>query len=576
MIPPHSGALRLVPPPDAAPSEDVALATACVRASRGHRVSAAARRRLLVSRYRDLYREIRQTKVEEVRREWPVDYLDNLPARTPAEVALRTELSAAIDAAYRIVEVEPDDPEPDDAGPALFDLKAIDAADFAVAEYRHEWLVKGFLVDRQATIVGGDKKCLKTSISLDLAVSLAVAVPVLGRFEVPRPRRVLFISGESGGATLQESMLRVCRAKDVEPEDLRGQLHVSFELPRLNSPDDMEILASYIRAQDLKGRGIEVVILDPLYLCLAAGGTKIDAANLFEVGPLLKRMADLCLEAGATPVLIHHLRKNRSDPFGRPELDDLAYAGTQEFSRQWVMLGRRTQYVPGSGEHRLWLSFGGSAGHSGDYAVDVDEGVNVEDFGGRRWDVSTRFASEAQAESTEDAVAEKVEKQKARDAANVEAARRKSYDDAEAVYDKLAEAGDMTKTALKTALAWSTTRIDPPIQHLLAQKRIWPTQVPGTRGTNPGYGINAPFFSHPPQLEHRTTPDDAGQFTGRPALEPRTPDAGQGGAPPLKGGPSESPVSGVGSGGSIRPGDKPFIRDDSGPGSVWSSGGLNP
>ena len=34
-----------------------------------------------------------------------------------------------------------------------------------------------------------------------------------------------------------------------------------------------------------------------------AGGKKIDPANLFDVGPLLKLITDTCLDAGATEVL---------------------------------------------------------------------------------------------------------------------------------------------------------------------------------------------------------------------------------------------------------------------------------
>lgn len=279
----------------------------------------------------------------------------------------------------RAEEVRPDD--------GVYTPTFIDSAEFAAANYRRDWLVENILVAGEPAIVGGPKKSLKTSVIVDLALSLAFGVLTrfLGRFEVPRRGRVAVISGESGEATLQEIARRACASKHVTLRD--AGIIWGFDLPRLAVREDVEMLVAA-----LGDREVEVLILDPLYLCLLSGAPDLQAANLYHIGPLLRSICDACRKAGITPVLVHHTRKMGGAPKGYPppELDDLAFAGVAEFARQWILLGRRAEYDPESGCHQLWLSVGGSAGQSGRWGLDVHEGRLRTDFGGRVWEPSVR------------------------------------------------------------------------------------------------------------------------------------------------------------------------------------------
>src|SRR5262245_6344007 len=91
----------------------------------------------------------------------------------------------------------------------------LDSAAFARQKYRIDWLAEGVLAAGQPAVIGGPAKSLKTSLAVDLAVSLGTGTPFLGRFKVPRRRRVAVMAGESGRAGLQALAQRVAKAKGV-------------------------------------------------------------------------------------------------------------------------------------------------------------------------------------------------------------------------------------------------------------------------------------------------------------------------------------------------------------------------
>ncbi len=200
----------------------------------------------------------------------------------------------------------------------------ITAAELASASYHTEFLIDGAMTLLEPLIVAGGKKTLKTGLLCDAAVSLAMGNDLLGTMKVARAVRVLFMSGESGLATLQETFRRICRAKGCELGDVQN-LILSPDLPRLDDANHHVALAEMLRGDE-----IEVLIVDPAYM--AMGGD--DAGNLFKQGTVLRSFNSLCHENGVTLILCHHTRKNVVDQFKPPELEDIAWAGFQEFARQ--------------------------------------------------------------------------------------------------------------------------------------------------------------------------------------------------------------------------------------------------
>ncbi len=270
-------------------------------------------------------------------------------------------------------------------------------------EHATRYLIPGILAAGQPGGIFGSFMTLKTSLAADLLISLASGTPFLGRFPVAESGRVILMSGESGVPALASIMRRICAERGLSLAKLDNLL-VSPEVPRLDRPVDLLALRELIDEE----KPICLVI-DPAYLAVENGNIR----NLFAMGALLRPLAELCEATGCAILLVHHAK--RSQHAGTPPtLDDIAWSGFAEFSAQWLLVGRRRAYTPGTGHHELWLSAGGRAGHHGLWALDVDEGASpaLSDDGllvsrgdTRVWKTALRPVAWAEAQSDEQFVA---------------------------------------------------------------------------------------------------------------------------------------------------------------------------
>lgn len=314
------------------------------------------------------------------------------------------------------IDVDPNDPSPDEAKRQAEEIRiaklmevyhiepAWSSQQLDAADIRLEYLVDDILVKGQPAEIAGASKTMKTSLAIDLTLSLARPAKFLDRFWVPKPQKVLFLSAESGEATIQETARRVARSKGFT---LSSDENVTwgFWVPRAKNDEQLQILDHQIDTAEAT-----VAIIDPLYQVLDGE----DQANLSMNGQQLQAVSMRCMQRGVTPILVDHVKRSSTNAMNNLplELTDVTGAGKAEFFRQWLLVSRRERFDPEHPLHRLWMSVGGSAGHCGLYAVDIDE-TRDELTEERRWSVGVSYASEA----IEDAEARKDADKRKRDEA---------------------------------------------------------------------------------------------------------------------------------------------------------------
>lgn len=175
------------------------------------------------------------------------------------------------------------------------------------------WLIKGFWGKKSNGIVAGMPKSYKSTLTLDMAISVATGRPFLGHYPVEETGNVLIIQNENAESILNDRSFKMVKAKGLAgsiKEKKNGHFSVKFPeaLPitfinnqgfNLNDEEDREAFEDYLKTYSPK-----LVILDPFYLMFTG-----DMNSAQDLNPILNWLNIVKERYGCSIILIHHYNK---------------------------------------------------------------------------------------------------------------------------------------------------------------------------------------------------------------------------------------------------------------------------
>ncbi len=175
-------------------------------------------------------------------------------------------------------------------------VRPVHALDIQPPEQR--WLIEDLWAAEAVGIVGGEPKCGKSFLALDLAVAVASGTPCLRRFPATQTGRVLLFAAEDALHVVRARLAGIARAAGVVFETLDIQV-ITAPTVRLDLPADQDRLRETVAL--LRPT---LLVLDPFVRL-----HRIDENAAAEVAPVLAYLRELERHFHTAVLLVHHARK---------------------------------------------------------------------------------------------------------------------------------------------------------------------------------------------------------------------------------------------------------------------------
>lgn len=173
------------------------------------------------------------------------------------------------------------------------------ASQLSTAGPQTQWLIEGLWSDQAVGILGGEPKCYKSFLALDVAVSVAAGAPCLRQFPVRRTGKVLLFPAEDSLAVVRQRLEGIACAAQVGFDSLPVEVITAPSL-RLDLPPDRQRLSDTV--ENLQPI---LLILDPLIRL-----HRIDENDATQVAALLSYLRQLQRQFHLAIMLVHHARKD--------------------------------------------------------------------------------------------------------------------------------------------------------------------------------------------------------------------------------------------------------------------------
>jgi hypothetical protein len=173
------------------------------------------------------------------------------------------------------------------------------ASQLASSGPQTQWLVEDLWTEQAVGILGGEPKCCKSFLALDVAVSVASGTACLRQFPVRRSGPVLLFPAEDSLAVVRQRLEGIAAAAQVSFTSLPVQVITAPSL-RLDTATDRLRLSQTVQAQHPV-----LLVLDPLIRL-----HRVDENDATQIAALLSYLRELQRQFQLAVLLVHHARKD--------------------------------------------------------------------------------------------------------------------------------------------------------------------------------------------------------------------------------------------------------------------------